>query len=159
MGESEGDKGISETGQKRQTENERRSQSQTVSQNENRLGQEKGQKVQITGGLGNGGFPSKETQIKSNRPGRGVPANDPITRFEVCPRIGFFVLMEVGPDFRSCRLRAGTPRRQRRPTSWSSEMARARKPLPDSEALVPPRRRGGCPQRTKQRQSRPTQSA
>ena len=48
-------------------------------------------------------FPPKETQIKSNRVGRVVPANDPITRFEGCPRIGFLVPMDVGPDFVSCR--------------------------------------------------------
>jgi hypothetical protein len=48
-------------------------------------------------------FPPTETQIKSNQVGRGVPANDPITRFEGCPRIGFLVPMDVGPDFMSCR--------------------------------------------------------
>ena len=34
---------------------------------------------------------------------RIVPANDPVTRFEVRPRIGFLVPVDAGPDFRSCR--------------------------------------------------------
>jgi len=51
MGETERAKAISETGQESQTEDECSGQSQTLSQNENDLGQEKGQEVQITGGL------------------------------------------------------------------------------------------------------------
>jgi hypothetical protein len=34
---------------------------------------------------------------------RVVPANDPITRFEVRPRIGFLAPVDAGPDFRDCR--------------------------------------------------------
>jgi hypothetical protein len=34
---------------------------------------------------------------------RVVPANDPIARFEVGARIGFLVLVDAGPHFRSCR--------------------------------------------------------
>ena len=34
---------------------------------------------------------------------RVVPANDPITRFEVRPRIGFLVPVDAGPDFRNRR--------------------------------------------------------
>ena len=52
MGETERSKGISETGQESQTEDECSGQSQTLSQNENDLGQEKRQEVQITGGFG-----------------------------------------------------------------------------------------------------------
>jgi len=42
MGETERAKAISETGQERQREDECSGQSQTLSQNENNLGQEKG---------------------------------------------------------------------------------------------------------------------
>ena len=34
---------------------------------------------------------------------RVVPANDPVARFEVRPRIGFLVPVDAGPDFRCCR--------------------------------------------------------
>ena len=85
MGETERAKAISETGQESQTEDECSGQSQTLSQNENDLGQEKRQEVevQITGGPGSGEFPPKEAQINQT---------------------GFLAPMDVEPDFGSCRV-------------------------------------------------------
>ena len=103
MSETERVKAISETGQESQEENECRGQSQTLGQNENDLGQEKDREVQITGVLATFEFPPKETQIKSTRVDRGVPANNPTIQFEVCPQTGFLVAMDAGPNPRSCR--------------------------------------------------------
>jgi hypothetical protein len=65
-GESQRAKGIGETRPERQKENECGGQSQNLRQNETRLGPKKGRQVQITGSLGRGQVPLKETQIKSN---------------------------------------------------------------------------------------------
>gem|GEM_PF-899067 len=77
MGETERVKVISETGQESQGENECSGQSQTLGQDENDLGREKGQKVQIIpipgdnrcDGWGGAAAPPAETNELASRNG------------------------------------------------------------------------------------------
>ena len=72
MGKGQGGEVVSKTGQESQTEDECSGQSQTLSQNENDLGQENGKEDQITGGLGSVRVSTKgnSNEIKPGWPGR-----------------------------------------------------------------------------------------